>query len=50
MESIIRNIANGQWRDARDAMTEFNINFKELQEAGVSARAIAVLADMEERK
>ena len=46
MQEIIESIYNGQWKQALAQMTENNINFKELEAEGVSARAIAVLADM----
>ena len=46
MQEIIESIYNGQWKQALELMERYNINFKELEAEGVSARAIAVLADM----
>ena len=46
MEQIIESIVNGQWRQALELMERYDINFKELEAEGVSARDIAVLADM----
>ena len=46
MQTVLDSIINGQWRQALVQMSEFNINFKELEAEGVSARDIAILADM----
>ncbi len=46
MSEIINSITNGQWTQVLEQMDYYNITFKELADAGVSARDIAILADM----
>ena len=46
MQTVLDGIVNGQWKQVLEQMSEFNINFKELVAEGVSARDIAILADM----
>ncbi len=46
MEGVLNSIINGQWKQALAQMREFDINFKELETEGVTARDIAILADM----
>ena len=46
IDYVIHSIEQGQWSEAKRFFTALNVTFKELAEEGVSARDIAVLADM----
>ena len=45
MEQILDSIVNGQWTQVLEQMERYDVNFKELEAEGVSARDIAILAD-----